>query len=144
MKLLYATLDGIVIPEWLLDEAMCQPNKGDVSSDAIHDYVESTILSHVQDHPLGGTALKVSTCHVHISDRGLTTHDHLPHHLTSVLYLTDSDGELVIDPDGINETVKPKAGRMVIFAASTPHAVNESPTAELRIALVNNYVIAPV
>ncbi len=140
MNLLYMTLDGIKIPDWLIDDAMCQPNKGSVESDAIHDFVDATILPYVKDHPLAGSALVASTCHIHISDRGLSTHDHAPHHLTSVLYLTDASGELVIDPDGINETVKPTRGRLVIFASTTPHAVNPSPSPELRISLVNNYV----
>lgn len=139
MDSLYTVVDNVAIPEWLVDAAMCEPNKGSIDTPEIWSFVEEQLLPLVMRQTQAQPTLYVSSNHVHISAAGLTPHDHLPNVFTSVLYLVDAEGRLIIDPDGINERVKPVAGRFVIFKGETIHAVEKSPQNELRISLVSNY-----
>jgi len=139
MNPLYVVVDDVAIPDWLIDAAFCEPNKVFIETPEIQAFTTAHILPLVKTHPDARPDLVCCSNHVHISDAGLTAHDHLPHQFTSVLYLMDAEGELVIEPCGVAIPVKPKAGRLVFFAGDVIHSVNESPSDELRMSLVSNY-----
>lgn len=139
LKPMYLLVDGINIPDELIDLVMCQENKIFIEDPVIQDWVESHLTTLGFAFPGVRKTLKPCSNHVHISDQGLTPHNHLPHAYTSVLYIMDAEGELVLgDPDDCVR-LKPKAGRFVFFPADLMHSVEASAHAELRIALVTNY-----
>jgi hypothetical protein len=141
---LYPLIDGVDIPDWLFEAALCEPNKGQIESVEIHDWVDAVLLPLAKQHFLARKGLRVSTNHVHIGTAGLSPHDHNPHELTSVLYLTDSEGCLVLHLNEAGISIDPRAGRFIVFAAGVTHHVMESPADELRISLVTNYDYPPV
>jgi hypothetical protein len=139
MNLLYIIIDNVALPDWLFEAALCEHNKGFIENPVIQQFTDEHLLPLVKTHVDAGPELYACSNHVHVGTAGLTPHDHLPNAFTSVLYLTDAEGELVVDPCGINERIKPVAGRFVIFKGDTIHAVDKSPHDELRMALVTNY-----
>lgn len=139
MNLLYIVIDDVDLPDWLFEAALCEDNKGFIENTQIQQFTNTHLLPLVMSHAAASSGLYACSNHVHVGTAGLTPHDHLPCVLTSVLYLTDAEGELVVDPCGINERIKPRAGRFVIFKGETVHAVERSPHDELRLALVTNY-----
>ena len=133
-------VDDVPIPDWLLEAAFCQPNKAYISERTIQDFAWDVLLPLARRHPDVNISLRPCSNHVHIGDVGLTPHNHLPHAFTSVLYLEDSMGELVLNPDTAEERmINPIKGRFVMFAGDIMHSVNPSPCPELRISLVTNY-----
>lgn len=139
MNPLYVVVDDVAIPDWLIEAVFCEPNKGFIETAAIQAFTTTYVLPYLLAHPDVKAGLEVCSNHVHIGSSGLTPHDHLPNAFTSVLYLMDAEGELVIEPCGAAIPVKPKAGRLVFFAGTVVHSVNESPSDELRMSLVSNY-----
>jgi hypothetical protein len=139
MNLLYIIVDHVTIPDWLFEAALCEPNKRFIEDPMIQQFTDEHLLPLVKAHVGARPELYACSNHVHIGTDGLTPHDHLPNDFTTVLYLTDAEGELVVDPCGINERIRPVAGRFVIFKGGTVHAVDASPHDELRMSLVTNY-----
>jgi hypothetical protein len=139
MKPLYIVLDNIPVPDWLFEQALCEPNKEYIETPEIQAFTNECILPLVKTHVQADPSLEACSNHVHISAAGLTPHDHLPHAFTSVFYIVDAEGELVVDPCGLGELITPRAGRLVIFPGHVVHSVNKSPHDELRISLVTNY-----
>ncbi|MNO14056.1 hypothetical protein D3C76_36960 [compost metagenome] len=136
-------IDDIAIPDHLIDLALCEIDKGVVVGGELNGWADEHILPLAQAH-LGLPELAICANHVHIGPAGLTPHDHLPHAYTSVLYLVDAVGELVVHlPEG-QQYIQPKAGRLVIFPATLIHHVEQSPRDEMRISFVNNYELPPV
>lgn len=135
----YLSIDDVAIPDWLFEAVLCEPNKGQIASMEIHDWVDDVLLPIARNHPLARDGLRVSTNHVHIGSQGLEPHNHLPHVQTSVLYLADSEGRLVLHLNGDQVPLIPRTGRFVTFSADVVHHVEQSPFDELRIALVTNY-----
>lgn len=132
-------VDDIIIPDFLIELAMCQENKIFVEDEIINKWVTETITPVVLTHPLVRGPLVACSNHVHISHKGLTPHDHRPHLFTSVLYLADAEGNLVVNPMEDEYYINPKQGRLVVFPGESVHMVQESPSPELRISLVTNY-----
>lgn len=136
-SLTYHVIDDIPVPDWLFDAMLCEPNKGYIETESIRAFTTENILPLVQDK-LGQTELYICSNHVHIGTEGLEPHDHLPNDYTSVFYVTDSEGAIVLDPCGEQIRVKPKEGRLVFFAGSVVHSVDPS-HGEFRASLVCNY-----
>ena len=136
---LYPLIDGVDIPDWLFEAVLCEPNKGQIGAAEIHDWVDDVLLPLAKRHFLAREGLRVSSNHVHIGSVGLDPHNHLPHALTSILYLTDSEGCLVLHLKEGGIPITPRAGRFVTFSAGVVHHVEPSPSDELRISLVTNY-----
>lgn len=132
-------MNGIEIPESLIELCLCETNKAQLNSNAIHDYVDQSILPIVQEVIKDAVQLVVTSNHVHIGGAGLTPHNHLPHKMSSILFLTDADGELVLQPGDNWVNIKPKAGRLVIIPAAMYHQVKPSKVPGLRLSLVSNY-----
>lgn len=136
-------LDYIRFPENLPDLALCQTNKEFITDPEINDYVTTHLLPQVREWVKVDEGYELHACanHVHIGDQGINIHDHQPHALTSVLFLTQSDGMLVLHEDPVTpgQAIKPKPGRFVIMKGTTLHQVFPSPMPELRITLVSNY-----
>jgi len=130
---------GVEIPDWLLGDLLTEVNLGFISSSKINEWIIQTLV------PLAATftdRTDIWACasHVHVGDIGVEPHDHLPHEFTSVLFMTDSQGELVmIMPDKSEMVIKPEEGKYVLFPASWIHYVKPSPEPELRVTLVSNY-----
>jgi hypothetical protein len=135
----YAIIDGIEVPDDLVTWCLCEENKAQIKEDRIHDFVDDILLPYAKQFPAAGLDLHVTSNHVHIGSNGLTPHNHLPHALTSIFYLVDAEGELVISPTEEPERVKPVTGRLVIIQAHIFHAVTKSPDREMRLSLVTNY-----
>ena len=135
----YAIVDGIAVPDDLVMWCLCEESKAQIKEDKIHDFVDDILLTYAKQFPSMGLDLHVTSNHVHIGSNGLTPHNHLPHELTSIFYLVDADGELVISPTEEPERVKPVAGRLVIIQSHIFHAVTKSPEREMRLSLVTNY-----
>lgn len=135
----YVQVDDIPIPDWLYDAAFCQHNKVFISEKSINDFAWEVLLPLANRHPDVRANLRPCASHIHIGDAGLSPHKHLPHAFTSVLYLDDAIGELVIDPQGAAIEIYPRKGRFVVFGGDVWHSVNPSPCKELRISLVTNY-----
>ena len=132
----YRIVDKIAIPDWLLEALLCEPNKQFIRTQSILDFSHLAILPLVRR--VVGRNLRICSSHVHIGTKGLTPHDHLPHAFTSVFYLTDSKGALVVDVEDGQHFIYPKKGRLVFFNAKTVHSVEPS-EGELRASLVCNY-----
>lgn len=132
-------LNGIEIPESLIELCLCETSKALIHSVAIHDYVDRVILPIVQGVIQNSVQLEVTSNHVHIGGAGLTPHNHLPHLMSSILFLTDADGELILQPGDNWVNIKPKAGRLVIIPATMYHQVYPSKVPGLRLSLVSNY-----
>jgi hypothetical protein len=131
--------EPVVIPEWMIDQAFCEVNKAFIETPEVNEWAIETILPMIKKL-LGDDTITICANHFHIGAAGLTPHDHLPHAFTSVLYLTDAEGELVIHlPDGKFQNVVPKEGRLVFLPAHLLHHVEQSPNDELRISFVSNY-----
>ena len=136
---LFFQVEGIPVPDWVVDQAFCEIDKDVVISEDLIKWADETILPITQQH-LQLQDLVICANHVHIGPGGLTPQDHLPHVFTSVLYLLDAEGPLVIhDQQGNHHRVHPKEGRLVIFSARLLHHVERSPHDELRISFVSNY-----
>lgn len=136
----YVVVDGIDFPEELITLMYTQHELKQITDPELlafqRDVLHPLVIKH---HPKAKSRLAFITGHVHIGTRGVTAHDHLPYTFTSVFYMTDAHGALVVDPNGSAEHVKPKAGRLVILRAHVMHSVLKSPEDEMRIALVSNY-----
>lgn len=135
----YLIIDDVEIPSWLVDSVFCEPNKDFIYDEKINQFADETLLPLAQHHPLAESTTHIYSNHVHIGTIGLEPHNHLPHRLTSVLYLEDAVGTLMFDIDGKTVRITPRKGRYVIFTADLMHSVEPSPIEELRIALVTNY-----
>lgn len=135
----YAIVDNLAVPDELVTWCLCEQSKAQIREDRIHDFVDQYLLPHAKQFPGMGLDLKVTSNHVHIGDAGLTPHNHLPHALTSIFYLVDAEGQLVISPTENPERIKPVLGRLVIVQSHIFHAVTRSPGKEMRLSLVSNY-----
>lgn len=135
----YTVIDNIVIPDELIDLTFCQINKEFIEDEAVTAFAVDMILPVIQEQIGESQVLRVSANHVHIGTDGLDPHHHLPHRYAAVLYLMDAEGCLVLDPADQAIRIQPQQGRLVFFPAHVVHAVEASPTPELRIALVTNF-----
>lgn len=130
---------SVDVPDWLLAELLAEPNLGVIASSKLNQWAIDHILP-VAQLVTGREDLWLCANHVHIGDVGVKPHDHLPHEFTSVVFLTDSLGELVMNmPDGSENVIIPEEGKMIIFPASWIHYVRPSPEPELRVTFVSNY-----
>jgi len=137
----YIIVEGIEPPEWLLDAMYAEKELSHITDPRINDYMKSVLRDIVfANHPDATPSLWMVCGHVHVGIEGVTPHDHLPYHLTSILYLLDAEGELVVDPDNEALEIKPRQGRMVIIRGDVIHLVKPSINGELRAALVSNYL----
>lgn len=129
----------VEIPEWLLEQAFCEVNKEYIETETVVDWALDNILPFAQKL-LDTQDITICANHFHMGTAGLTPRDHLPHAFTSILYLTDAEGELVIHlPAGKFMHVTPEAGLLVTFPAHLVHHVEQSPIDELRVSLASNY-----
>lgn len=135
-QLTFIQLEQMPFPDWLIDAVLCEPNKAFIETASINDYVNSIILPIVADELNWPDNLQVTANHVHCSSDGLEPHDHLPHEYTSVLYLIDAEGDLIVH-DGGEHRVTPAEGRFVLMDARLKHSVE--PSNCMRISLVTNY-----
>lgn len=139
----FTLFDHIHIPDELIEMCLCQEDKGFITDDRIKAFVYAVMLPTIkQTHSPAMDLQTLQPCafHVHVSTRGLTPHNHLPHVLTSILYLTDAEGDLIVyGSDGSEFRVHPKAGRMVVMHGSMMHAVEPSHDNQLRMSLVASY-----
>lgn len=132
-------VEGLEIPDWLLIDLMTERNLGTITSAKINEWACDYVLGMARQC-IGNDDLRLYTSHVHIGDIGIEPHDHLPYLFTSVIFLTDSLGELVmVLPSGEEKVIRPEEGKMVLFPASWIHYVNPSPEPELRVTFVSNY-----
>ncbi|MNN76376.1 hypothetical protein D3C81_1927520 [compost metagenome] len=115
----------------------CEANKAFIETKAIQEFTNAHILPLVRE-TLHIPELMACSNHVHIGTDGLEPHDHLPHAFTSVLYVTDAEGAIVLEPCDAAIRIKPCEGRLVVFGATVVHSVDPS-HGELRAALVTNY-----
>lgn len=136
-------LDYVSFPDVLLDWALCQNNKEFITDPEINDYVDNHLLPQLRQWVTVEEGWEIHACanHVHIGDQGIGLHDHQPHTLTSVLFLTQSRGILSLckDDGAPGMPVKPQPGRFVIMRGTQLHQVFPSPLSELRVTLVTNY-----
>jgi hypothetical protein len=140
----YYVFDGVPIPDEVYEQAMISENKAYTEDPILTEFMLSPTMRRMfsRHSQFDRTGICLFSVHVHIGYRGLTAHSHdyeFPNVLSAVIYLNDGTGALVIDPDGINVEVLPKAGRLVLMSSSIVHAVKPSVQAELRVALVANY-----
>lgn len=136
----YVVVDGIPVPEGLDDLVLTQDDLVRITDEVIFSYMRDVqVPLVVKHHPDAKHNLQFITGHVHVKDEGVEPHDHLPYAFTSVLYLSDAQGALVIDPHGDAIEILPKTGRMVIMKASLVHSAKKSPQREMRLALVTNF-----
>lgn len=127
------------VPDWLLDELLSQPNLGVIYSSKINRWAIDNVLPVVATLT-GQSNLWMTANHIHVGDQGIIAHDHIPHVFSSVVFLTDSLGELVINlPTGFVEVVIPVKGNVVVFPSQWVHHVKPSPRPELRVTFVSNY-----
>jgi len=134
-------VDGIEIPDWLIDLVFCEENKKYIETPEINQFLEQTVLPILSKKLGDPEGLHLTAAHVHIGSDGLDPHDHLPHHYATVLYLMDAEGEIKLHFDSIIG-VAPKEGRLLIMDASVVHSVE--PSSGLRVALVSNYATTPL
>lgn len=136
---LFFQVEEVPVPEWVIEQSFCETDKAVVVNEELIKWADEVILPLTRDH-LELQSLVICANHVHIGPGGLTPHDHLPHAFTSVLYLVDAEGPLVIhDQHDRHHRVYPREGRLVIFSARLLHHVEPSPADELRISFVSNY-----
>lgn len=129
----------VAIPDWLIEDLLVEDNLGVIKTKKLNRWAVSNILP-VAKGLTGIFDLWMCGNHVHIGDTGVAPHDHLPHLYTSVIFLTDSFGELVMTfPDSEELTITPEVGKMVLFPASWIHYVKPSPSPEFRVTFVSNY-----
>jgi hypothetical protein len=139
----FAIMEHIPVPEEMELWCMCQPDKTTVDDDRIVDYVWDVLLPALRslpNHPMDLANIRPCAYHVNLSTNGVTPHNHLPHALTTVLYVTDADGALVVEPCSEKpHKVYPRRGRMVVMHGSTMHGVEPSFDEQFRISLVVSY-----
>lgn len=136
----YVVVDGISFPEELIGLMYTQQELTRITDDTLMAFQRDVLHPLViRYHPDARSDLAFITGHVHIGIEGVTPHDHLPYRFTSIFYMADAEGALVVDPHGDAELISPKAGRLVILRASVVHSVLKSPSDEMRVALVSNY-----
>ena len=132
-------LHNVALPDWLLTDLLTEVNLGFITSSKINEWAINT-LTPLAASATGRCDISLCTSHVHVGDTGVEPHDHLPHEFTSVVFLTNSLGELVMHlPDGSEKVIVPEEGKMVLFPASWIHYVRPSPEPELRVTFVSNY-----
>lgn len=134
--------DGVEVPHWLLDEAMCLENRKFIEVENIVDFTWNYLRAYALKHPLVNKPIRPCASHINIGHHGVTPHNHEPHAFTSVLYLLDAEGELRFW-DNVDLAIAPKEGRFVMFPGHITHYVEASKQAELRISLVTNYEYYP-
>lgn len=139
--LIISIIENIEVPDWLIDAAFCETNKEFIETPEILKFIDEQLLPQVDDELDYPENLHVSSSHVHIGSHGLTPHDHLPHEYTSVLYLVDGDGDIVLHLDEL-QRVSPVAGRLLLMDASIVHSVEAGHG--LRLSLVVNYATRPL
>ncbi|MCY1285322.1 hypothetical protein D9M68_17730 [compost metagenome] len=139
--LMFVQLEQVPFPDWLIDLSFCETNKQYVETEEINEFVRLHLLPIVAEELGCPEGLHVTASHVHCSSDGLTPHDHLPHHYTSVLYLMDAEGDLIVHAD-LDHRVHPVEGRFVLMDARLKHSVEASDC--LRISLVTNYATSPL
>lgn len=128
----------IPIPEWLLDQAFCEVDKQFIETEEVNQWALDTILPVVRQ-VTGITDITICANHVNIGTNGVSPHDHLPHAFTSVLFLVEAEGKLVIHTPDEPYKIKPQEGMLVFFPADIVHHVEPSYCDELRISFVSNY-----
>lgn len=129
----------VEIPEWLLEQAFCEVNKAFIETEEVNAWALENILPLTQEL-LDCKNITICANHFHLGAAGLTPHDHLPNAFTSILYLTDAEGQLVIHlPDNKFMYITPEAGLLVTLPAHLVHHVEQSTSDELRISFASNY-----
>lgn len=138
----FQIIDDIPCPELILELCMAEVNLGSGKLDPLIElFVEQDVHPTLLQH-LPGLDRTVKPCafHVHVGHVGVTPHEHHPYLMTTILYLTDAVGQLVINPGRVGEQrVTPKEGRLVVIPGDLLHSVEASPHPELRVALVVSY-----
>jgi len=133
----YIIIDGVEFDEKLIHECLIYPDKSQVRDEIIWPYARDILAPlAISSHGAGHRGAFAATAHVLQGNYGVGVHDHGPYLLTAILYLTDAEGALVVDPLGEAVEVFPKAGRLVIIRGSTVHSAHPSPHPELRVGIV--------
>lgn len=140
----YYVFDGVTIPDEIYEQAMISENKAYTEDPVLRDFMVNSQMRLMLKHhsKYNAETLELTSVHVHIGDKGLTAHSHdyeFPNVLSVVVYLMDSSGYLVVDPDGRNHEIPPRRGRVVLMSSNIVHSVKPSEYQEMRIALVANY-----
>ncbi len=139
----FTVTEYIPFPDDLITWCMCQEDRTGINDPRIREYVWNVLLPNVKaipNFPMDLSEIRPCAYHVNLTTLAVTPHDHLPFVLTTVLYLTDSEGCLVVEPHSEKPyRVHPRAGRMVTIHGSTVHAVEHSTDNQLRVALVVSY-----
>jgi len=129
----------IPVHDWLLGAVMCEQERTFINSEELNGWADKYILP-ILKRQMDDPDLIITANHVHIGDEGVEPHDHLPHLYTSVLFLVDAEGLLILHrPNGTTYAIKPEKGKLVFFKADQLHHVEPSPEREFRVTFVSNY-----